>query len=150
PVLLVLARAKHDVPVLPGKLLLGDADADLLRAERHVVVIKRQHSAIPLVPGWAPCACPARPSSAASRVAPARETPCRIAGGAAPPRNRDQWHGHGMRKSRPRRRAHWRIFLSANRCPLRRNMRQPRAAIDAARGISPNCAGSIQGAEQPA
>jgi hypothetical protein len=44
---LVLARAQDQVLVLPGERLLGKAHAHLLRTERHVVVIERQHGPAP-------------------------------------------------------------------------------------------------------
>ena len=43
PGLLVLAGAQHQVPALPFEPLLGEADPRLLRAERHVIVVEREH-----------------------------------------------------------------------------------------------------------
>src|SRR6185437_4468799 len=43
PVFLVLAGPQHNMPILPFKFLLRQADADLLCAERHIVVIEREH-----------------------------------------------------------------------------------------------------------
>src|SRR5690348_3722493 len=39
----MLAGPQHDVPVLPFEVLLRQTNAHLLCAERHVIVIKRQH-----------------------------------------------------------------------------------------------------------
>ena len=47
PGLLVLRRAQHEVAAFPIELLLGEAHPHLLRAERHVVVIERQHCSLP-------------------------------------------------------------------------------------------------------
>src|ERR1700716_1521642 len=49
PGLLVLRRAQHEVAAFPIELFLGEAQPHLLRAERHVVVIERQHR---FLPGW--------------------------------------------------------------------------------------------------
>src|SRR3954462_3616579 len=44
---LVLRRAQHEVTAFPIELLLGETHPHLLRAERHVIVIKRQHRSLP-------------------------------------------------------------------------------------------------------
>src|SRR5262249_34609019 len=43
PLLLVLARAQRDVAVLPVEAFLGEAHANLLGAQRHIVVVERKH-----------------------------------------------------------------------------------------------------------
>jgi hypothetical protein len=49
PGLLVLAGAQHEVAVFPREPFLGEADAHLLGAQRHVIMIERQHRPPPSI-----------------------------------------------------------------------------------------------------